>query len=221
MLCEIDGITIKIQKYLEEANISKEKIEAIKSVNKELHNNVEKFQKEIEEKQKILESLTQEKENLNAILGSKINFNKEGLRYLPKIKKKYDVRTINFVPQQKSEINPLIKINCSIPENSNKNLFTAHSEKEKGKEKLEENKTNQMRSEKKLKIIKLNLKLIQNKSQENKNMFKGRPSITSVSTHNKINTQKIENVSTQLKNSIRTGRRIVKNESTQYDTYFS
>ena len=55
-------------------------------------------------------------------------------------------------------------MNCSIPENTNKNLFTVHNEKEKGKEKLEENKIIQMRSEKKLKIIKLNLKPIQNKS---------------------------------------------------------
>lgn len=50
-------------------------------------------------------------------------------------------------------------MNCSVPENFNKNLFTVHSEK-KEKEKLEENKIIQMRSEKKLKIIKLNLKLI-------------------------------------------------------------
>ena len=49
-------------------------------------------------KKKILESLTQEKENLNAILGSKINVNKEGLGYVPKIKKKYDVIIMNFVP---------------------------------------------------------------------------------------------------------------------------
>ena len=80
-----------------------------------------------------------------------------GLRYLPKIRKTYDVKIINFVPQHKSERNSLIKMNCSIPKNSNKNLFTVHSEK-KGKEKLKENKTNQMRSEKKLKIIKLNFK---------------------------------------------------------------
>ena len=86
-------------KYLEESNISKEKFEAIKSVNKELQNNVEKLQKELDEKQKILESLTQGKENLNAILGSKINVNKEGLGYVLKIKKKYDVITMNFVPQ--------------------------------------------------------------------------------------------------------------------------
>ena len=122
-----------MQKYLEESNIFKEKFEAIKNVNMELQNNVEKLQKKIDEKQKILESLTQGKKNLNAILGSKINFNKEGLGYLPKIKKKYDVKTINFVPQQKSEINPIIKMNCSIPENSNKNLFIVHNEKKKEK----------------------------------------------------------------------------------------
>ena len=46
----IDDLKIKIQKYLEETNISKEKFEAIKSVNKELQKNVEKLQKEIEEK---------------------------------------------------------------------------------------------------------------------------------------------------------------------------
>ena len=107
-------------------------------------------------------------------------------------------------------------MNCSIFENSNKNLFTVHSEKEKGKEKLEENKIIQMRSEKKLKIIKLNLKPIQNKSQENKNMSTGRPSITNVSTHNKKNQHIIEQISTQLKKPIYTSRRTVKNESTQY-----
>ena len=74
------------------------------------------------------------------------------------------MRIINFVPQQKSDINPLIKMNCSIPKNSNKNLFTVHSEKEKRKEKLEENKSNQMRSEKKIKTIKVNLNQSQNKS---------------------------------------------------------
>ena len=86
LLCEIDEIKIKIQKYLEESNISKENFEAIKSVNIELQNNAEKLTKDLDKK-KILESLTQGKENLNAILGSKINVNKEGLGYVPKIKK--------------------------------------------------------------------------------------------------------------------------------------
>ena len=53
--------------------------------------------------------------------------------YVPKIKKKYDIITINFVPQQKTKINPLIKINCLLPEKIDKNLVTVHSEKEKGK----------------------------------------------------------------------------------------
>ena len=74
------------------------------------------------------------------------------------------MKIINFVPQQKTEISPLIRMNCSIPENSNKNFLTVHNEKEKEKEKLEENNANQMRSEKKLKIIKLNLNQSQNKS---------------------------------------------------------
>ncbi len=87
LLCEIDGIKIKMQKYLEESKNFKEKFEVIKNVNMELQNNVEKLQKELDEKQKILESLTQGKENLNVILGSKINVNKEGLGYVPKIKK--------------------------------------------------------------------------------------------------------------------------------------
>ena len=99
LLCEIDEIKIKIQKYLEESNISKEKYEAIKSVNNELQNNAVKLRKDLDEKHKILEFLTQGKENLNTILGSKINVNKEGLGYVPKIKKKYDVITMNFVPQ--------------------------------------------------------------------------------------------------------------------------
>ena len=132
-MCEIDGVKIKIQKYLEDSNVSKENFEVIKNVNIELQNNAEKLQKDLDEKQKVLESLTQGKENLNAILGSKINFNKEGLRYLPKIKKKYDMKIINFVPQKKIETSPLIKMNCIILENSNKNFLTVHNEKEKEK----------------------------------------------------------------------------------------
>ena len=220
-MCEIDEIKIKIQKYLKDSNILKEKFEAIKSVNIELQYNAEKLQKDLDEKQKILESLTQGKENLNAILGSKINVNKEGLGYVPKIKKKYDVITMNFVPQQKTEINPLIKMNCLLPENIDKNLVTVHSEKEKEKEKIEENKIIQVKSKKKLKTIKLNLKPIQNKSQKNKIISKGRPSIASVSTQNKMNQHITVQASTQLKNSIRTGQRTVKNESTQYDRTYN
>ena len=50
LLCEIDGIKIKIQKYLEESNVSKEKFEAIKNINIEFQNNAEKLQKELDEK---------------------------------------------------------------------------------------------------------------------------------------------------------------------------
>ena len=86
------------------------------------------YKKKLDEKQKILKSLTQGKDNLNAILGSKINFNKDGLGYLPKIKKKYDVRIINFVPQQKTETSPLIKMNCSLLKILTNFFFTVHSE---------------------------------------------------------------------------------------------
>ena len=60
LLCEIDEIKIKIQKYLVESNISKENFEAVKNVNLELQNSSNQLQKELEEKQKILESLIQE-----------------------------------------------------------------------------------------------------------------------------------------------------------------
>ena len=50
LLCEIDGIKIKMQKYLEESNVSKENFEAVKNVNIELQNNVEKLQKKLDEK---------------------------------------------------------------------------------------------------------------------------------------------------------------------------
>ena len=70
------------------------------------------------------------------------------------------MKVINFVPQQKTETSPLIKMNCIIPENSNKNSLTVYNEKEKEKEKIEENQTIRVNSEKKLKIIKLNLKKI-------------------------------------------------------------
>ena len=46
---------------------------------------------------------------------------------------------MNFIPQQKTKINPLIKINYLIPKKMDKNLVTVHSEREKEKEKMEEN----------------------------------------------------------------------------------
>ena len=118
---------IKKNQIFLKKNLKQQKV-LIKSFKTMLRNYKKK-----EEKQKILESLTQRKENLNAILGSKINFNKEGLGYLPKTKKKYDVNTINFVPQQKAEISPLIKMNYIILEKSNKNLIIKINKKEKGK----------------------------------------------------------------------------------------
>ena len=41
--------------------------------------------------------MTQGKKNLNAILGTKIHFIKEGLGFVPKNKKKYDVKTVIFI----------------------------------------------------------------------------------------------------------------------------
>ena len=49
-------------------------------------------------------------------------------------------------------------MNCIILEKPNKNLIIKTNEKEKEKENFGENKINQIRSGKKLKIIKLNLK---------------------------------------------------------------
>ena len=106
--------------------------------------------------------------------------------YVPKIKKKYDVFTMNFVPQQKIELKSLIKINYLNSENTNKNLVNVHNGKEKGKEKIGENKINQEKSEKKLKTIKINLKPNENKVQNNKIMSTGRLSSNTVSTHNQI-----------------------------------
>ena len=97
---------------------------------------------------------------------------------------------MNFVPQQKTKLNPLIKMNCLISENTDKKPVNIHNRKEKGKEKIEENKINQEKSEKKLKTIKLNSKPVQIKSQENKIMSTGRPSSDYVSTHNKKMTVK-------------------------------
>ena len=48
---------------------------------------------------------------------------------------------MNFFPQQKIKINPLIKMNCTISENNDKKLFIVDNGKEKGKEKIEENQT--------------------------------------------------------------------------------
>ena len=104
---------------------------------------------------------------------------------------------MNFVPQQKTELNPLIKMNCLISKNTDKKFVNVHNEKEKGKEKIEENKINSVKSENKLKTIKLNLKLNENKVQKNKIMFTGRPSSNTVSTHNQKSQHVMKYTSTQ------------------------
>ena len=58
LLTIIDKLKIRMQKFQEETNIANEKLVAIKSVNSELQSTVEKHQKETQEKQKSLESLT-------------------------------------------------------------------------------------------------------------------------------------------------------------------
>ena len=74
-----------------------------------------------------------------------------------------------------------------------------------------------MNSEKKLKTIKLNLKLIENKSQKNKFMSTGRPSGHSVSTRTQKSQHLMQNMSTQYGKPINTGRRIIGHESTHKD----
>ena len=59
------------------------------------------------------------------------------------------------------------------------------------------------------------MKLIQNKSQKNKNMSTGRPSNHSVSTHIKKNQHITQQTLTQLGVPIYIGQRIVNNESTR------
>ena len=112
-------------------------------------------------------------------------------------------------------------MNYLIPENTDKKLVTVHNGKEKGKEKIEENKTNQVKSEKKLKTIKLNLKPIENKSQKNKFMSTGRPSGHSVSTRTQESQHIMQKMSTQLGIPIYTSRRIIDHESThKVRTYY-
>ena len=44
---------------------------------------------------------------------------------------------MNFVPQQKTELKPLIKMNCLISENTDKNVVNIHNGKKKEKKRLE------------------------------------------------------------------------------------
>ena len=59
--------------------------------------------------------------------------NEDGIRFLPKTKKKYDVKTISFVPQQIAKINPLIKMNYLIAKNPTQITKVKASQKEKEK----------------------------------------------------------------------------------------
>ena len=136
-----------MQKFQEETNIANEKVVVIKNVNSELQSTVEKLQKEIQEKQKSLKSLTQGKKNLNAILGTKIYFNKEGLVFVPKNKKKYDVKTATFIFEKNgSKKNPLIKLNGFFEDKLTQN--PTHISSFKGKEKVGEFKSGQTKSNK-------------------------------------------------------------------------
>ena len=54
--------------------------------------------------------MTQEKDNLNAIIGTKIYFRKEGFGFIPKNKKKYDVKTVTFIPEKNGEKKSIDKI---------------------------------------------------------------------------------------------------------------
>ena len=80
--------------------------------------------------------MTQEKENLNVILGTKIHFNKEGLGFFPKNKKKYDVKTVTFIPKKNgSKKNSLIKLNDFCEDKPTQN--PTHISSFKGKKKWE------------------------------------------------------------------------------------
>ena len=137
-----------MQKCKEETEVSYEKYEAVQGVNQELHKIIEKLQKENKEKQNTLESLTQGKENLDAILGTKINNNKHGLGFVLTIKKKFDVKIATFVSKKgKSKITPLINMSCLIKEKP-----TQTSDQRVG-----QNKQSQKTSKENKKIIRINL----------------------------------------------------------------
>ena len=73
--------------------------------------------------------------NLNAILWAKINFNKEGLGFVPKNKKKYDVKFVTFISEKNgSKKNSLIKLNNHFEDKSTQNPSHIASFKYKGKE---------------------------------------------------------------------------------------
>ena len=78
-----------------------------------------------------------------------------------------------------------------------------------------------MKSDKKLKTVKLNLKLNENKSQKNKFMSTGRPSGHNVSTRTQKSQHLMQNTSTQQGKLVNIGRRIIYHKSTHKDrTYY-
>ena len=106
--------------------------------------------------------MTQGKENLNAILGTKIHFKKEGLRFVPKNKKKHDVTTVTFIPEKNgAKKNLLIKLNGFFKDKPTQN--PTHVSSFKGKEKMGELKFGQTKSNKIQKITMTGLKSSQNK----------------------------------------------------------
>ena len=74
-----------------------------------------------------------------------------------------------------------------------------------------------MKSKKKVKTIKLNLKPIENKSQKNKVMSTGRPSGHSVSTRTQESQHVMQKTSTQQGIPVYTGRHIIDHESIHKD----
>ena len=96
--------------------------------------------------------MTKGKDNLNAILGTKIHFRKEGLRFVPKNKKKYDVKSMTFISEKNgSKKNSLIKLNDFFEDKPTQN--PSHMTNLKGKEKVGEFKYGQTKSNKILKTI--------------------------------------------------------------------
>ena len=103
--------------------------------------------------------MTQGKENLNTILGTKIHFRKEGLGFIPKNKKKYDVTTVTFIPEKNgAKKNPLIKSNSFLKNQPTQSPTQTSSLK--GKEKVGELKYGQTKSYKNQKTTMTDLKSI-------------------------------------------------------------
>ena len=81
--------------------------------------------------------MTQGRENLNAILGTKINFRKEGIGFNPTNKKKFDIKIVPFVFEQKTPKSTLlIKMNCLEENKNTQNSINKANLKDKGKEKV-------------------------------------------------------------------------------------